>query len=396
MTRRRVTREELDSPLLGYDEAIAHVAASFVPLEPVTVEAEHAAGLVLARNVVAHDDVPAFDNSAMDGYAVSSARGAGPGVELELAERVDRDGVATKVMTGQPIPEGADAVVPWEHTTDLPDGRIRLEHSVSAGQFVRPCGGDVVAGSTVLDAGAQLAAVELGVLAAVGATSVVAHPRPRVGLLSSGDELVAADQATGPGTVRDVNTPLLQAACVGYGAQVTGRRRCPDDPDTVAAALHELAAEADLIVTSGGASVGEKDWLRVVLEREGGIDFWRVALRPGKPVALASVDSTPVIMLPGNPGSVLACAHVFVARALRRLAGRDAAPRSVPAALGADLEGDPERTVVHPVRIEGSVAHPLPVRSSQVLSNAIGLDGWLIVPLGGLRAGAAVRVELTG
>jgi molybdopterin molybdotransferase len=204
---------------------------------------------------------------------------------------------------------------------------------------------------------------------------------------------VGVDEPIGRGRVRDANGPLLAAIVSSLGGEVTGVERVPDDPDAVAAALGRLAAASDLVVTSGGASVGEEDWLRVVLERDGELDFWRIAMRPGKPVALGRVAGTPVVVLPGNPGSVVACSHVVLGRALRRMAGADPEPITSPARLGVAIAGDPDRTVVHPVRLSDGVAHPAEVRSSQVLSTALGLDGWIVVPPGGAEAGTTVQVE---
>ena len=393
--RREVTAEELAAPLLAYGDAVERIADAFDPLESRPVPLDEAAGLVLAEDVVAADDVPAFDNSAMDGFAVRSADLVdAPVGELVVGDLVG-PGMATTVMTGQPIPDGADAVVPWEQVERLESGRIRVLEPVPAGRSIRPRAGDVAAGSTVLRAGARVGPAEVGLLAAVGCDPVAVHPRPRVGLLSGGDELVDVADPVGPGRVRDVNTPLLGAVVRGEGAAVVGVERVPDDLDAVVAGLRRLAGASDLVVTSGGASVGEHDFLRVALEQAGELAFWRIAMRPGKPVALGRIDGTPVIVLPGNPGSVLACAHVVVARALRRLAGREAAPPTVPAVLADAIEGDPQRTVVHPVRLRDGVAVPAAARSSQVLSNAIGHDGWVIVPPGGVEGDLPVQVELT-
>ena len=391
--RRRVGRDELDEPLLSYDEAIVRIVGSFTPLAPAEVDLASCLGSVLADDLVAADDIPSFDNSAMDGYAVRSEDlSAGPAT-LEVAHRVG-PGLATKIMTGQPVPDGADAIVPWERAEPDGDDRVRAEGPVEAGRFVRRRGEDLHEGDTVLRAGSVLDPVAIGLAASVGCSALRVQPRPRVGVLSTGDELVDVSEPVGRGRVRDANGPLLAAIVERAGATVTGRRRTPDDPDAISDALRQLAAEADLVVTSGGASVGEKDWLRVVLERDGELGFWRIAMRPGKPVALGRIDDTPVIVLPGNPGSVVACSHVVVSRALRRLAGRDPEPDTVAATLGAGVVGDAQRTVVHPVRRDGDVAHPVVVRSSQVLSNALGADGWVIVPPGGVPAGETVRVEL--
>lgn len=392
--RRQVSTDELDSPLLSYDEAMVRIVGAFTPLPPVRRQLSDALGLVLAADVIAGDDIPAFDNSAMDGYAVRSLDVVVPGVELAVAD-VAAPGTVTKVMTGQPIPEGCDAVVPWEHTESLGADRVRITGGVEPGRFVRPQGEDVRSGDLVLAAGTMLGPVEIGMAAALGSAELLVHPRPRVGVLSTGDELVGVDEPVGRGRVRDANGPLLAATVTALGAEVAAVERVPDDPDLIAAALHRLAAVADLVVTSGGASVGEKDWLRVLLEREGTLMFWRIAMRPGKPVALGRVDDTPVVVLPGNPGSVVACSHVVLGRALRCLAGAPTEPRTVAALLAEDITGDARRTVVHPVRLRSGVAVPAQVRSSQVLSNALGLDGWVIVAPGGVTAGSTVQVEAT-
>jgi molybdopterin molybdotransferase len=391
--RRQVTRDELDAPLLDYDEAVVRVADAFTPLAPRRVHLADALGLVLAEQVVAADDIPSFENSAMDGYAVRSADLVGATSELVISDEPG-PGAAVKIMTGQPIPDGADAIVPWERTRPVGSEHVQIDGAVEPGRFVRPRGEDVRRGDLVLAARTVLGPVEVGMAAAMGCAELLVHPRPRVGVLSTGDELVGVDEPVGRGHVRDANGPLLAATVTALGGEVAALERVPDDPELIASALHRLAAVSDLVVTSGGASVGEKDWLRVLLEREGTLTFWRIAMRPGKPVALGRVDDTPVVVLPGNPGSVVACSHVVLGRALRRLAGAPAEPRSVPTRLAEDIVGDEQRTVVHPVRLRSGSASPAQVRSSQVLSNALGLDGWVIVPPGGVTAGTTVQVEL--
>lgn len=389
--RREVTSAELTAPLLSYDDAIRRIAAAFAPLAPVEVPLADALGLVLADDVTADDDIPAFDNSAMDGFALRTVDVDGA-VEIRVAAEVG-PGTAAKVMTGQPIPVGADAVVPWERAEQLDDGRLRVEGGVRPGRFVRPRGEDVRAGDLVLGSGTVMGPVEIGMAAAVGRSRLGVHPRPRVGVLSTGDELVDVGEPVGRGRVRDANGPLLAATVASLGGRVSGIERTPDDPDRIADALTRLVAISDLVVSSGGASVGEKDWLRVVLERFGELAFWRIAMRPGKPVALGRVDGTPVVVLPGNPGSVVACSHVVLGRAVRQLAGRAVEPARVPAELSESFVGDPERTVVHPVRVIDGRAVPAEVRSSQVLSTSLGLDGWIVVPPGGAAAGTMVEVE---
>ena len=390
--RRIVTSEELASPLMPYVDAVAWINAHFGPLPSMVVELAESLGLVLAEDIVAGDDIPNFDNSAMDGYAVRVADLV-DGLPLAVGSAV-APGVATKVMTGQPIPTGADAVVPWEDAALLDDGRVEITAPGRAGQYIRPRGSDIEEGELVISSGTILGPVEIGVAAALGRGRLRVVPRPRVAVLSTGDELVGVDEAVGVGRVRDSNGPLLAAMAEVMGASVTATAAAVDDPEEIAATLRTLAATGDLVITSGGASVGEKDWLRTILAAEGELALWRVAMRPGKPVAIGRLGGASVIILPGNPGAVVACSHVVLGRAIRSLAGRPGDPSSVPGTLGADVEGDAARTVIHPVTLEGTTVLPAEAKTSQSLSNALGQDGWLIVPPGGLLAGDPVDVEV--
>jgi molybdopterin molybdotransferase len=187
---------------------------------------------------------------------------------------------------------------------------------------------------------------------------------------------------------------LLRAMCERAGATVVADDMIGDEPDAIAAWLRDAGARADLIVTSGGASVGEHDWIRNILEREGTLQMWRVAIKPGKPIAFGRIGGTPVFALPGNPGSAFVCAHVFVQPAIRLMGARDPAPLRLPARLGGDVKGSPSRTMFARVRLDGELAVPLPAQSSVVLSNLIPADGFAIVPPGGAREGAEVVVEL--
>ncbi|MCA1726859.1 MAG: hypothetical protein LC722_04155 [Actinobacteria bacterium] len=213
-------------------------------------------------------------------------------------------------------------------------------------------------------------------------------------VLSTGDELIPAGGPLAHGQVHDSNGALIAALCARAGADVVATGLAPDDPDRIRAWLDEWAAAADLLVTSGGASVGEHDWLRDVVSDGGELTMWRVAIKPGKPVVHGRYRGTALLGLPGNPGSVFACAHAFVAPAIRRLAGRDPEPRAVRARLAAAVGGDPRRTFLCGVRLDGDEATPVPGRSSQALSNVVAAAGFAIIPPGGLPAGADVRVEL--
>jgi molybdopterin molybdotransferase len=403
--KRAVTREELATPLTPYEEARRQVLAAFAPLPAARVALREARGLVAAEPVVADRDVPGFASSAMDGYAIRSAdtAGASPGSPAVLrlvdevpagaaSARVLGPGEAATIMTGAPVPPGADAVVPWEDT-ERRDGAVAVRVVVPPGKNVRPQGEDLRRGEEVIPRGTVLGPVHLGVLASLGRTHVVVVPRPRVAVLSTGDEVVPPGAPLGPGQVYDANRTLIAALAEAAGATVTLTGLVGDDPRAVAAWLDDAAGLADLVVTSGGASVGERDWLREVLLRHGELALWRVAIKPGKPIALGRVAGTPVLALPGNPGSAFVGVHVFVAPAIRRLAGRDPEPRAGRATLAADVRGSPSRTLFCRVRLEGDQAVPLPAQSSVVLSNLIPTEAFAVVPPGGLPAGAEVRVE---
>ena len=388
MTRRSVLVEEVTAPLVPYTEAVRRVCQSFSALPPCSVEVSAALGLVLAEDVVSEIDVPPFANSAMDGYAIRSQ----DTTDASISEPVCLSSTS-KVMTGRPLPVGCDAVVPWEDA-DLNSGAIKAHRPVQSGAYVRPVGEDLNAGDTVMKVGSELSSVHLGVLAAIGRREVRITPRPRVAVLSTGDELVAAGDHLREGKVYDANTVMLPARLCEAQAEVGRVARLGDDRELIASWLHTVAQEVDVIVTTGGASVGEQDWLRDILRAEGTLDLWRVAMRPGKPFGSGSVDGTPVFILPGNPASVLACAHAFVLPALRILSGRRPEHESVEANLAVAVKAPGGRTFLCPVFLKGSDAVPALAGSSSVLSNHLDSDGFAVVPAGGLDAGAAVIVEL--
>jgi molybdopterin molybdotransferase len=403
VNKRTVTTEELRRPTVPYEEGLQTVLGRFSSLPPVRVPLREARGLVLAEDVVAEHDVPGFANSAMDGYAIRSAdTHEDKPVVLRLVDDLPagveplttiEPGTAATIMTGAPLPPGADAVVPWEDT-EKRDGAVAVLIDVSEGKHVRPRGEDVRAGDRIFGTGIMLNPVHLGVLAALGRTHVLVHPRPRVALLSTGDELAEPGAPLRPGQVYDANRILLATICEQTGAHVVDEALIADDPGAIGRWLRSAAARADLIVTTGGASVGEHDWIRELLERNGTLHMWRVAIKPGKPVVFGSVEGTSVLGLPGNPGSAFVATHVFVAPAIRIMAGRAPEPRQVRARLGAAVKGSPSRTLFCRVRLDGDAAIPLPAQSSVVLSNLIPTEGFAIIPPGGLPDGAKVSVEL--
>jgi molybdopterin molybdotransferase len=391
-------------------EAQRDVLAAMKLLPVVEVPLREAGGLVLAGDVTSPHDVPPFANSAVDGFAVRAADTERAPVELSVLEdvpagRVARhrveQGTATKIMTGAPVPDGADAVVPVEVTTPA-GGRIRIETPVAMGDGVRPAGGDVGAGVIVFGEGERLGPAHLGVLAAIGVAHPTVRRRPRVAVMSTGDEVRPADtQHLDPGTIRDANRPMIVAMLAELGAEVTDLGIVPDDAVTLRSTLERAAAGADAVVTSGGVSVGEYDLVKQVLGEMGDVAFWRVAMQPAKPFAFGFIGETPLFGLPGNPVSVVVAFEQFVRPALLRRMGstRLFRPR-VGGITSVPLSTDPEKTVF--VRVatfaagEGWVATPSGAQVSNVLSGMARSDAFAVVPVGvgDLGAGDAVELEM--
>lgn len=335
--------------MLSVDEAYRAIVGAIAPLPPTRLPLRAAAGLVLAEDVVAREAIPPFANSAMDGYAVrvadiSAATEDAPAVlTIVGAIAAGQDptgfhvapGTAIKIMTGAPVPSGCEAVVMREDTREAPD-QVAVTCPADPGENVRAVGEDIPLGSQVLRAGAVLKPANLAVLASIGHADVLVVRRPRVALLATGDELRTADQALGPGQIRASSMYALEALVQAMGAEVVQLGIVPDDRAQLEAALAR-GAEADLLVTTGGVSVGDHDLVKELLEAAGTMGFWRVDMQPGKPLAFGRLNGTPVIGLPGNPVSTLVGFELFVRPAIRKLAGQPQLRRPpVQAALAAD------------------------------------------------------------
>jgi molybdopterin molybdotransferase len=321
--------------VVSLDDALTHVLDRCEPLAPVTVPLAEAAGLVLADDVVATEAIPPFANTAMDGYAVRAADVAGAPVTLPVVAEVaaghpaDRPlgaGEAMRIFTGAPIPDGADAVVMVERTERLDGGRaVRIEVAVDPGTHLRAAGEDLKPGEHVLSAGDEITPARIGVLASLGVTEVRAFPRPRVGVLSTGDELVVGPAPLAPGQIRDSNRPTLLAlvAEAGYAPVDLGHVR--DDEDAIRATIERGAASCDAVLSSGGVSMGDIDLVRVVLDRMGDMRWMKVDIRPARPLAFGlvagPVGRVPVFGLPGNPVSSMVSFALFARAGLRRMAG---------------------------------------------------------------------------
>ncbi|MDP8958912.1 MAG: molybdopterin molybdotransferase MoeA [Actinomycetota bacterium] len=390
-------------------EAQREVLAAVRRLPELEVPLADALGLVLAAPVRAAHDVPPFANSAMDGYAVRAADTAGAPVALRVLEDVPaghvaggrvEEGTAIKIMTGAPLPAGADAVVRVEDTEAGGDALVRVLLPVVVGTAVRPAGGDVGAGSTVLEAGERLGPAHLGVLASLGVARPPVRRRPRVAVLSTGDEVVAPATATlRPGQIRDSNRPLVMGLLAEAGVEVLDLGIVGDDRPLLEGALEKGAAEADVVLTSGGVSMGEYDLVKQVLADVGRVGLWRVAMQPAKPFAFGSLGSTPFFGLPGNPVSVMVAFEQFVRPALLQMMGsrRLFRPR-LTGRLGEKVSTDPAKTVF--VRVTTRYqdgewwAQSSGGQSSNVLSALARAEALAVVPQGVSEVGAGGEVEL--
>jgi molybdopterin molybdotransferase len=334
--------------LISLEEARAHVLGRVAPLPPVRTRAIAAVGCVLAEAVTSPEDVPPFANTAMDGYAVRAADTAGATVAAPVvlpvvaevaaghpAGRALQAGEAMRIFTGAPMPDGADAVLMVEHTTRLDDGaRVALAAEVAPGEAVRVAGDDLRVGDAVFAPGEVITPGHLGVLAGIGVTEVLAHPRPRVGVLSTGDELVEAGRALAPGQIRDSNRATLLALVAQNGWQAVDLGLIRDDEAAITQAITDGAASCDAVITSGGVSMGDIDLVKVVLDRIGDMRWMQIAIRPAKPFAFGLVGgaSAPVFGLPGNPVSSMVSFELLARPALRRIAGHaDVLRAEVPA-----------------------------------------------------------------
>jgi molybdenum cofactor synthesis domain-containing protein len=377
-----------------------------------------ARGLVLAHEVVAAEMVPPFANTAMDGYAVqaadtTSATDADP-VALrivgELAAGVAPTtpvgpGEAIRIMTGAPMPDGADAVVMVERTSADGD-RLEIFAAATIGDHVRPAGGDLGVGQRVFEAGTVLTPAHLGVLASLDVTEVLCHPRPRVGVCSTGDELVASGPLA-PGLIRDSNRPMLLAVLEEAGCEAVDFGIAPDDEAALTETITRAVAECDALLTSGAVSMGDYDFVKVVLERLAAerpaseYAWMQVAIKPAKPLAFAAIGGVPVFGLPGNPVSSRVSFELLARPALRRLAGRaDVLPEPVvatarsPFRRRADGRVHFDRVVVA-YEDGGYVCERAGFQASNVLSGMAAASGLAIVDDGeGVDAGEPVPVIL--
>jgi molybdopterin molybdotransferase len=378
--------------LLSIDEALELVQAHVQPLPAEEVRLDHAYGRYIAQELRAAIDLPPFTSSAMDGYAVRAQDT--PGVLAVVGESSAGSpyrgqlgpGQAVAISTGAVVPEQADAVVPIEDVSGT-QGQIDIAAAVARDAFVRDRGSDIERGDLILDAGTRLGSAQIGAAAAVGLASVLCRRRPTVAVLTTGTELRQPGEELAPGQIYDANGPMMRAALLTSGAGVEHIPAAADTAEAHRAALTR-ALEHDVVISSGGVSVGPHDLVRSVGEELGVKEvFWRIALRPGKPLAFGVRDSTLVFGLPGNPVSSLVCFELFVRPALLALQGATSVtPAWISGKLGAAVERNPTRDDLIRVRLEtvdgARVLLPVHGQQSHQIAITAQADALARIPMG--------------
>jgi molybdopterin molybdotransferase len=393
---------------IPFDEALRIVMAAATPIvRTERVSVGEADGRVLAIDVVAHHDVPAFNRSAMDGYAVraTDVAGASAGTPRTLAcvgrlftgettSRAVCTGECMEIATGAPMPDGADAVVIVEDTTRVGE-QVDVRAAVPPGANIGPRGSDLKRGALVVPKGRPLGPSQVGAVAATGTTSIEVFARPTVAVYSTGNEVVEPGQPLGPGQVHDVNRFTLAAVVARHGGVAAPGRAIGDSIEALSAAL-DRALACDVVVLSGGSSVGDRDLIMDVLRARGDVHFHGIAVKPGKPTGFAHVNGTPIFALPGYPTSCLSNALILVAPFLRTVARLPKSePRTIELPLARRVASTPGRHQFYTVRIAEGQAHPAFKASGDITSMAHA-DGYIEIAadVDTVEAGELVRVTL--
>lgn len=400
--------------MLTYDEALAQILARVQPGARVETPLADALGLILAEDLISPLLLPPFANSAMDGFALRSADVPNASqtqpASLPLAGEVAAGalqvpalppGQATRIMTGAPLPAGADTIVPIEDA-DVIHGAVSVREVQSKGQYVRAAGGDMRPGDLLVTRGSMLRPQEIAVAAAIGRAALPTYARPQVAIISTGDELVEPGQPLLPGQIYNSNAYALAAQVAEAGGVVVYQAIARDTPQSVRAAF-DASLGADVIITSGGVSVGEFDHVKAVFAERGQVDFWRAAIRPGKPVAFGHWGNTLFFGLPGNPVSSLVTFELFVRPALRRMLGASQVSRTaVQATLIQPASHEPGRRSFLRGRValaDGQwQAHVNTRQGSHQLSALPRANALLVVPedVSSVPAGASITALLLG
>jgi molybdopterin molybdotransferase len=379
------------------DDALARLLAQALPLPGVdTMRTFDADGRVLAHDLVSALQVPPLDNSAMDGYALRCADVPQPGTVLPVSQRIPagrvgtplQPGTAARIFTGAPVPEGADAVVMQEECSAEGDGHVRVQATPRAGQNIRLAGENITRGSVVLQAGARLTPAALGLAASIGVAELPVARRPRVALFSTGDELAmpgeVAPEQLPPGAIYNSNRFFLHALLQRMGCEVTDMGIVPDRLGATQDALRAASQDHDVILTSGGVSVGEEDHIKPAVQALGQLDLWQIAIKPGKPFAYGRVGPAHFVGLPGNPVASFITFAILVRPFLLRLQGvRDVAPRGIAARADFDWPKADKRREFLRVRYNAAGALDLFTnQGSGVLTSTVWGDGVVDNPPG--------------
>ena len=373
--------------LISVDDAIARILEPVSAVkQSVAIDIENALGRVLAEDVCSSINVPGYDNSAMDGYAVRSADCVEIGSQLVVAQRIPAGqmgsqleaGTAARIFTGAPIPPNADAVVMQEHC-DQEGDQVTINKPIKTGQHIRRAGEDISQGSTVLKAGHQLRPQELGLLASVGLAEVSVKRKLKVATFFTGDEIIEPGNKLGEGQIYNSNKYTIKGLLQATGCEILDLGIVPDTLKATLEVLKQASSDADLVVTSGGVSVGEEDYVRIALEQLGELKMWRIAMKPGKPVAYGKVDDAIFMGLPGNPVSTFVTFLLFVKPLILKLQGADKYfPTRMPVISDFDWPSLKRQEYLRVRLIEsdkGLLATLYPHQGSGVLSSACWADG---------------------
>ena len=401
-------------PKLSVEEAVERFINYFKPLDVERKSILEALGMVLGEEIISDMDIPPLANTAMDGYAVKCEDTVGATKDaprkikvvgdLAAGDYLDRPllpGTAIRIMTGAPVPPGTEAVIPFEHV-DVEGNSILVFKEYKLNKNIRLAGEDVKAGQVVLEPGMILRPQEIGMLAALGYTDVLVHRCPRVAILSTGNELIEAQAPWRPGKIRDANGYSNAAQVIKYGGKPLRLGIARDTTKDLSGKIREaINQEADLILTSGGVSVGDFDVVKEVLAAEGEITFWRVKMKPGKPVAFGTIRGVPLLGLPGNPVSAMVSFEIFARPAILTMLGKKKLEKpTIDAVLVDEIPHKDDRR--HYVRVtlreqEGiRYAHLTGDQGSGILYSMVKAEGLAIIPEGldHLPAGTPVEVMM--
>lgn len=389
--------------MISVEEALARILSEISPLSVMQMPLPVSSGLVLAQDIVAQEDIPPFANSAMDGFALLSRDsqpkdGQPPRLRISggvaagyVADHAVEEGTAMRIMTGAPVPEGADSVIQVELTrSEGPDSEwVEILEAVSPGNNIRPAGEDMLRGQTVLQQGSEIGPWEIGVLATLGWANVPVIRRPRVAILGTGDEVIDVNEPLRPGKIRNSNSYLLEAAVRRVGAVPHRLGVARDTVESLRDKFSE-AIQYDLIITSGGVSVGDFDLVKNIMAEQGQINFWRINMRPGKPVAFGHIHGVPLLGLPGNPVSAAVTFELFSRPVIRKMMGHTRLVRpQVDVVVEDGVSDHAMRRHYVRARVEWRdgrfIAHTTGNQGSHIMTSLLNVNALVIVPEGGVE-----------